>query len=142
MKKLLLSLIALSFCHASLAVDCSHNPVISFKDNAGGSIGIYISPNKIQKTPEWSPAIDPPPIAIKDVVLRVEDWSAKHLPKYDRVVVQSVAVTRYQCPGVTARWFYLLNLVPVVNGEKDYTGYQPVAVLFDGTIIGATKQTK
>jgi len=122
---------------ANSAFACSSDrPVLSTEKDDGTKVGLFISMTQIEATPEWNPEDGEPPLSISTAYRLVKDWGNQEYARYDSVKVQGLRLTAYGCSRVSDRWYYVIDLAPVIDGNKLWGSGNWAAVLMDGTVIG------
>ncbi|MGQ9427114.1 hypothetical protein ACXYTJ_15430 [Gilvimarinus sp. F26214L] len=122
---------------ADAAFACgSDRPVLSTEKEDGTKIGLFISMNQIENTPEWNPQGGEPPLSLSTAYRLVKDWGNQEYARYDSVEVEGLRLTQYGCSRVSDRWYYVIELAPVIDGNRLWGSGNWAAVLMDGTVIG------
>ena len=122
---------------ANAAFACSSDrPVLSTEKDDGTKVGLFISTTQIEAAPEWNPEDGEPPLSISTAYRLVKDWGNQEYARYDSVEVQGLRLTAYGCSRVSNRWYYVIDLAPVIDGNKLWGSGNWAAVLMDGTVIG------
>jgi len=95
-----------------------------------------ITENMALMVPEWNPEKDSaPPLMLKQVSVLAKEWFKKNYPKYQGFDIGSIKIGRIKWPGMTKRWYYLIDFSRLV-GDIGTTGeYVSIAILMDGTIV-------
>lgn len=132
----LVVLISLTFGSASTFACSADRPVLSTKKDDGTQIGLFISNEQIKATPEWNPEEGEPPLGVSEAYRLVKDWDKDAYSRYDSVEVDDFTLSKYGCSLVSDRWYYVIDLAPVIDGNKLWGSGNWAAVLLDGTVIG------
>lgn len=134
-KILLVLLFLVAGSNAALACS-SDRPVLSTEKDDGTKVGLFISTSQIEATPEWNPEAGEPPLSISTAYRLVQDWGEQEYARYDSVEVEDLRLSPYGCSRVSDRWYYVIDLAPVIDGNKLWGSGNWAAVLMDGTVIG------
>jgi len=124
-------------CAWAESFNCSSIPLWVTKTEQGQQYGFYATAEQMLKTEQWSPALGAPPLAMDKIVAVLEKWSSSKYPEYDRVVVDGISLRNYHCPDVSARWYYIVDYIPVIDGGKKMGKYSSAVILMDGSVLSA-----
>ena len=124
---------------SSYAYACGDHPVMSTRKNDGTQIGLFISQQQIESTQKWSPQDGEPPLGISAAYRIIKEWAETEYIRYDEVKIKEISLKPYGCSLVSSRWYYVIDLNPIIEGNELWGSGNWVAVLMDGTIIGTRK---
>ena len=114
-------------------------PVMSTSLDNGTKIGLFISQEQIEKTQEWSPENGEPPLSVSAAYQAAISYGRKKYTRYDDVKVREISIKKYGCSLVSNRWYYVIDLTPIIDGNVVFSRGAWVAVLMDGSVIGPRK---
>ncbi|GGC05785.1 hypothetical protein GCM10011352_34980 [Marinobacterium zhoushanense] len=120
----------------SLACGGPPTPVLSTHKDDGTQVGIFISQEQIEQTEEWRPEDGEPPLKVSSAYKIVQEWGRQQYARYDGVNVRELSLKKYGCSDVINRWYYIVDLNPVIDGNGLWGSGNWAAVLMDGTVIG------
>lgn len=126
----------LAFLFSSSAIACGEHPVMSTTKDDGAKVGIFLSSSAVEQTTHWQPDEGEPPLSISDAYRLVKEWAEHEYSRYDTVRIDSITLREYGCSTVRNRWYYLLDIRPVIDGNELFGSGDWAAVLFDRTVIG------
>lgn len=139
MKVSMVICILIATLFSSYSYACGDRPVISTRTENGAQIGLFISQQQIEATQKWSPKMGEPPLSISSVYNLIEEWATIEYTRYDGVKIKEISLKQYRCSLVNHRWYYFIELSPVIEGNELWGSGNWVAILMDGTIIGSKK---
>lgn len=116
--------------------DCGDHPVMTTTKDDGTTIGIVISDEQRKKSPAWEIESGEPPLSISKAVAAATDWGKKTYTRFDDVRIHSISLSSIGCHSVKDKWYYLVSLSPIIDGNAVYGSGYFAAVLMDGTVIG------
>ena len=114
-------------------------PVMSSHKDDGTKIGLFISQAQIEKTQAWSPENGEPPLSVSSAYQIAISWGHQHYTRYDGVKIREISIKKYGCSLVSDRWYYVMDITPVIDGNEVWSGGSWAGVLMDGTVIGPRK---
>lgn len=123
----------------TLACGDGEYPIISTTLEDGTKIGLFISQEQVEKTKKWNPENGEPPLSVSAAYKAAIAYARKKYTRYDEVKLREVSISRYGCSLVSDRWYYVFDLTPIIDGNTVFIKGAWVAVLMDGTVIGARK---
>lgn len=107
------------------------------KHDAKATFTWTVSVNKLRKTPAWTPSAGAPPVSISEAVAiakRRLKSANRTFKRYDVLSISLDEVTRAR-DSAPDRWYYKIELVPVIDGDRLYRLQYFAAVLLDGTMV-------
>ena len=122
-----------------LACGGAEYPVMSTSMDDGTKIGLFILQEQIEKTQEWSPENGEPPLSISAAYQAAISYGRKKYTRYDDVKVREISIKKYGCSLVSNRWYYVIDLTPIIDGNVVFSRGAWVAVLMDSSVIGSRK---
>lgn len=128
-------LVATGSAHAS---DCGKMPVMSATTSDGKKVELVLDSVLVGRTPSWLPGASDPPISISRATELSLSWAKNHYSQFDSVEIREISLTSLGCVGSSNQWYYVVEFIPVIDGARKYSPGNWVAVLMDGTVIGAT----
>jgi hypothetical protein len=137
--RLLLVLLAV----ASPAANAGDVPLFGQGDN-DGMFSWPVSSEKLQAQPEWSPTAGSPPLSIQKAVRAAQDWIRAAYPEVKQFAVNAVTLAQVNacCESGMAKWYYRIDLSPVVGGKVLYGGQFTAVVRFDGSVVEPRKEKR
>jgi Family of unknown function (DUF5343) len=100
-----------------------------------------ISKQSAEKQPAWSPEKDDPPLSISKALAIAKAAARKQRPKFDDFSLLWIQLWGMNCyPPVPNRWFWVVHLNPVIDGETLHSGNVVEVVLMDGTVVTPEKK--
>jgi hypothetical protein len=117
---------------------CGSHPMLTITKEDGSKVGLVISPDQVSNTPEWTPAMGEPPLALSKAVQLAEQWAKNEYKRYDGVQVRSINLGEYGCPAQKGHWYYTVYFAPVIDGNVLFGSGYFAAVLMNGTVVGPT----
>jgi hypothetical protein len=93
--------------------------------------------DRLQQTPAWTPSAGAPPLSIsKAVAIAVQRLKAANpeFKRYDVLSLSLVAASR-TADQPADHWYYKIELVPVIDGNRLYRLQYVAVVLLDGTLV-------
>lgn len=114
-------------------------PVMSTHKEDGTKIGLFISQAQMEQTQTWSPENSEPPLNVSAAYQMAMNWGRQQYTRYDGVKVREISIKKYGCSLVSNRWYYVVDITPVIDGNEVWSGGTWAAVLMDGTVIGPRK---
>jgi hypothetical protein len=129
--------ILLLFSTAGLA--CGDGPVFKSTSADGKSMGLFLSDSSFESSPIWEPGSGEPPLSISNAIQIAQQWAVARYRKYDGVEIREVSLSEYHCGGISSKWYYLVGVTPLFDGNEVYGASESVAVLFDRSTIGMTE---
>ncbi len=141
MKCLIGTVLASIVLYSGVTVACGGGeyPVMSTQKDDGTKIGLFVSQAQIERTQSWTPAQGEPPLGLAPAYQVVKQWWRAQNTRYDDVNVREITLRKYGCSLVADRWYYVIDLNPVIDGNELWGSGNWVAVLMDGTVIGSRK---
>lgn len=98
-------------------------------------IGLFITQAEIERTQAWRPEDGEPPLSVSPAYRTVKAWGQQHYARYDDVSVRDISLRRYGCSLVQERWYYVVELNPIIDGNELWAIGNWAAVLMDGTVV-------
>ena len=138
MKKLAILTLVIFQVWSAMALACGDSPVLSTRKDDGTEIGLFLPESKMQSTSKWTPELGEPPLSPSEAYRIAIDWARLKYTRYDDVRVREISLTRYRCSNIDDRWYYLMDLEPVIDGNSVWGPGNWVAVLMDGTVVAPT----
>ena len=133
----LLALIAAAFWNApAWSFNCGEIALLSTTKDDGTEIGIYISDQQLEPTPEWSPGSGEPPLGVTEAIEIAIQWAEKEYARYDSVEIHGIDLQEVGCSRAKNHWYYMFHFRPVIDGNRLWGSGNFAAVLMDGTVIG------
>ena len=137
MKKIIL--LAMLLVPINTVFACGNYPVTSVTKQDGSKYGLFIPQEKMEKTQKWSPEDGEPQLPITQAYSLAKAWAATKYTRYDSVVIKEITLIQYGCSLVKNRWYYQVQITPVIDGNELWGGGNTTGVLMDGTIIGSVQ---
>ncbi|WP_152437698.1 MULTISPECIES: hypothetical protein [unclassified Marinobacter] len=119
------------------AIACGRGlPVLNTTKSDGTKVGLFITTDQIEATQKWSLDEGEPPLSISAAYQLVDEWAENRYVRYDSVEQRRFSLIHYSCKHVSDRWYYVVDLVPLIDGDEVWGNGNWAAVLMDGTVIG------
>lgn len=93
------------------------------------------------KLPAWEVEKDPPPFAVARALEIAEKTSRGEHPEITEFMPANISLQRVGHDKQT-RWFYVINMYPVTNGEPSVYSQVTAVVLMDGTAVKPRERSK
>jgi hypothetical protein len=105
-------------------------------DLHGTSYTFSISREAAERVPDWQPDRPGPPLSIARAVSLAKRAAQRQRPKFSEFKVSSISLQGMNCsPVIPDKWFYVIHLDPVVDGQPMAgEGFWEV-VLTDGMVV-------
>lgn len=129
------SAVSVALFGAAVVQACGTHPVLSTEKSDSTNIGLFIDRAAIEATQAWSPKKGEPPLGVSQAYQLAREWARGHYQRYGDVKVREVSLTSYSCSRVQDRWYYVFDLIPVIEGNRAWGSGNWAAVLMDGTVI-------
>ncbi len=136
---LLVSLTAVLSGFSNPVSACGKFPVMSGTKEDGTRVELILDSDQIKKTPAWSPGQGEPPFSVQRAVEVGITWANDHYKRFDSVEVSQISLRPFGCSTERNHWYYVIDFTPVMDGSRMHSSFYWAAVLFDGTVVGATE---
>ena len=93
------------------------------------------------KLPGWEVDKDPPPFAVARALEIAEKTARGEHPEITEFMPTNISLQRVGHDKQT-RWFYVINMYPVINGEPSIYSQVTAVVLMDGAAVKPRERTK
>jgi hypothetical protein len=136
-------ILTLSALYISFGVDaqaCVKSVVMTTTGDDGRTIELVIDSTAVQQTPEWSPGRGDPPLSVARASEIAQDWADQKYARFDSVEIREITLGAPGCVSNNKHWFYIFDFMPVMQGQRMYSGGNWAAVLMNGTVIGAEQR--
>jgi len=92
---------------------------------------------RLQHTPAWTPFAGAPPLSISKAVAMATRQLKADNPQFKRYDVLSISLAAASGTSdkPADRWYYRIDLVPVIDGNRLYRLRYVAVVLLDGTLV-------
>lgn len=132
-------LLVLSCCSQS-ARACDDTPVMTGTKEDGTKVELILNSKQVAKTPAWRPGQGEPPLSVARAIQLGSTWAKGHYKRFDSVDVERISLQSFgECSNAQTHWYYVLEFTPVMDGNRFFGSFNWAAVLFDGTVVGATE---
>jgi hypothetical protein len=124
-------------------MDCENYTPSSSTSHDGKVTSLLLPGSKIFASPSWSPNLGLPPLSVPEAFELVTDWAPDNLPRYDSIEIRSIEVRKYDCfvsGNNKPYWYYIVEYVPSIEGNRLYGGANYVSVMMSGEIIKPTRK--
>jgi hypothetical protein len=132
------------FVSSSIAVAEPTISLLNMSDIHGKRTEYPVDLERLARTPEWTPGMQDPPLAVSAACRIAAETGKRRLPKADDISIQSITLrnTEYHSgrtesgPADIVRWHYEISVAPIIGGETFFGASSTIIVLLmDGTII-------
>lgn len=112
-------------------------------DLHGTSYTFSISREAAENVPDWQPDRPGPPLSIAKAVSLAKRRAHRQRPKFSEFKVSSITLQGMNCsPVIPDKWFYVISLDPVVDGQPLAGEGLWEVVLTDGTVVRPKVRSK
>jgi hypothetical protein len=138
LSRLSLPIAALLLLFSCLA-QAIETPIIAIEHLDQHDLVLYIDDQELDHTSAWDPA-DAPPLAMSEAVAAVRAWAIKRYAQFDDFELHEIAIKHITSREHHKRWFYLVYLDALKDGQIVRSRHAFAAVLFDGKVIPAVEK--
>ncbi len=135
----LAAIILCSISMSAFAYDCGSYPFRTSTTDNGEKIGLFAEEEYFVGAPKWEIGQGEPPLQISEAISIISTWANQKYIRFDSMEIRSVQLQERSCLGVEGDWFYVIELDPVIDGNKLFGGNYTFAVTMSGEIIEPTK---
>ena len=120
---------------SAFSYDCGERPFRTSTNNNGEKIGLFAAKEYFVASPKWEIGEGEPPLQISEAIALVSTWANQKYTRFDSMEIRSVQLQERSCIDSKGDWLYVVELDPVIDGNKLFGGSYTVAVTMAGEII-------
>jgi hypothetical protein len=94
------------------------------------------------RLPAWEVEKDPPPLAIARALEIAKKATRTEHPELMEFMPSTISIHQVGSHDRKTRWFYVINMYPMTNGEPSIDSQVTVVVLMDGTVVKPKERSK
>ncbi len=133
--KYLVTLLLLAISKSAFSYDCGSSPFISTQKDNGEKIGLFASKKDFEGAEKWLIENGEPPLSISEAVLLASEWANRKYTRFDSIKINSITLQEASCSKLKGHWLYVLDLSPVIDGNKLYGSGYMVAITMSQNIL-------
>lgn len=120
--------------------DCGLIAVRTISVSGGENLELILDTGRLALTQPWD-SVSAPPLSVSSAIALVRSWASDQFDRYDRIEIVQVSLQSFACDvRDDVRWYYVVEIVPVIDDERVHLPGNWVLVLMDGSITPATRQ--
>ena len=96
----------------------------------------------LSKVPKWTPEKQNPPLSFPRAVEIAQHAVKADHPEFHELMVWSFRLQHVGALEFQNRWFYVVEMYPMVGGKLSYQTEISVVVLMDGTVVKPTEKAR
>ena len=135
MTRLLVVTAALMFTASCNAHDECGAKTLFVHEGDGTTIGLVASDADLARDPVWAPGHGEPPISPGRAYDLALAWARANWKRYDSFGLEEIILQTAGCDSSRSKWVYVVELTPVIDGNRLFGGSWFLGVLMDGSII-------